>query len=64
MAFDGEYGAGERTDTASVSGSRVMLTEPKSLVARPVVWKRVVTSLPEGEIRRRSEEERYSRRTW
>lgn len=38
MAFEGEKGAGERIETTPVEGSRVMLTEPKLLVARPVVW--------------------------
>ena len=64
MAFEGEYGAGDRTETAPATGSRVMFTEPKLLGARPVVWSSVVTSFPEEGIRRRSEAERYSRRTW
>lgn len=38
MAFEGEKGAGERIETTPVEGSRVRLTEPKLLVARPVVW--------------------------
>lgn len=64
MAFGDEYGKGEETVIASVIGLRVMLTEPKLEEARPVVWKRVVMSVPEGGIWLRSEEERYWRRTW
>lgn len=47
-----------------VVGLNVALTEPKLLVARPVVWKRVVMSLPEGGKRWRSGKDRYSKRTW
>ncbi|KAK7284521.1 hypothetical protein RJT34_19267 [Clitoria ternatea] len=39
-------------------GYIVMLKEPKLSVARPVVWRRVVTSLPEGGKERRSDHER------
>uniref|UniRef100_A0A2P2P3F1 Uncharacterized protein n=1 Tax=Rhizophora mucronata TaxID=61149 RepID=A0A2P2P3F1_RHIMU len=47
-----------------VAGLRVMLTEPKLEEARPVVWNRVAMRTPEGGIRWRSDQERYSRRTW
>ena len=47
VTFDGEYDAGERIDIVLVVGLRLMLTDPRLEVARPVVWKRVVTRVPE-----------------
>lgn len=59
-----EYGAGEWMVIALVVGLRLMLTEPKFDDARPVVWKSVVTRMPEEGILRRSDQEKYCNRTW
>uniref|UniRef100_A0A8R7PX09 Uncharacterized protein n=1 Tax=Triticum urartu TaxID=4572 RepID=A0A8R7PX09_TRIUA len=69
VAFDPGDGDGERTTTAELlppppAAVAVRLTAPRSEGARPVVWKSVVTSLPEAGTRARSGGERYSRRTW
>uniref|UniRef100_A0A8R7U2Z4 Uncharacterized protein n=1 Tax=Triticum urartu TaxID=4572 RepID=A0A8R7U2Z4_TRIUA len=63
VAFDpGVDSAGERTKMAEPAAMR--LPTPRSKGARLVVWKSVVTSLPDAGTRARSEWERYSRRTW
>lgn len=49
---------------ALVAGLRLMLTEPKFDDARPVVWKSVVTRMPEEGILRRSAQDKYCNRTW
>ncbi|KAH0461928.1 hypothetical protein IEQ34_009503 [Dendrobium chrysotoxum] len=64
VAFEGKKGTGDRAVITPLMGSRVRLTAPRLFGARPVVWYRVVTSLPVGGIRWRSDHERYSSRTW
>lgn len=49
---------------ALVAGLQLMLTEPKFDDARPVVWKSVVTRMPEEGILRRSAQDKYCNRTW
>lgn len=51
-------------DTIPSEGSKVTLRDPRLSGARPVAWRRVVTRVPAGGIRRRSGHVRYWRRTW
>lgn len=64
LAFDGEKGSRERMEILPVVESRVMFTDPKSLLAWPVVWRSVVTSEPDAVILRRSSGDMNWRRTW
>lgn len=58
VAFEGEKVTGDWIEMELVNGLRVMLTAPKLERARPVVWRRVVTSTPDGGIWRRSVQEK------
>lgn len=51
-------------ETAPFEGLKVALRDPRLSGALPVVCNRVVTRVPPGWIRRRSEKVRYCKRMW
>jgi hypothetical protein len=62
VVLEGENGAGDLS--ICFPSMEVRLREPKLAAARPVVWYRVVISLPAAGTVRRSAGERYCKRMW
>lgn len=62
VVLEGAKGAGDFS--IGFPSMEVRLTEPKLAVARPVVWYRVVISLPAAGTERRSVGDRYCKRMW